>query len=291
MTIKLRIISLGAGVQSSAMALMAAHGEITPMPDCAIFADTQWEPKAVYEHLNWLTSGNVLPFPVYRVTAGNLREAILSRSNTTGGRFAAVPWFIKTVKPAQSRIPIYGDEGEVEGWRLLEKDEIEEGMGRRQCTKEYKIRPVQKKVVDLLNGRPKGGAEVWVGISTDEAVRMKPSKVRYIINRWPLIERRFSRNDCLRWLERRGYPEPPKSSCVGCPFHNDGQWRQLRDSSPDEWQDAIKIDKAIRLQTGFKGEQYMHRSLKPLGEVDLSTPEDHGQLNFFNNECEGMCGV
>ena len=39
---KLRVISLGAGVQSSVMALMAAKGEIGPMPDCAIFADTQW---------------------------------------------------------------------------------------------------------------------------------------------------------------------------------------------------------------------------------------------------------
>ncbi len=36
-------ISLGAGVQSSTMALMAAAGEITPMPAAAIFADTQAE--------------------------------------------------------------------------------------------------------------------------------------------------------------------------------------------------------------------------------------------------------
>ncbi len=33
----IHIISLGAGVQSSTMALMAAHGKITPMPKCAIF--------------------------------------------------------------------------------------------------------------------------------------------------------------------------------------------------------------------------------------------------------------
>lgn len=43
--IRLRALSLGAGVQSTTMALMAAHGEIGPMPDCAIFADTGWEPK------------------------------------------------------------------------------------------------------------------------------------------------------------------------------------------------------------------------------------------------------
>ena len=52
--IRLRVLSLGAGVQSTTLALMAAHGEIGPMPDCAIFADTGWEPNAVYEHLAWL---------------------------------------------------------------------------------------------------------------------------------------------------------------------------------------------------------------------------------------------
>ena len=67
----MNIISLGAGVQSSTMALMAAHGEL-PRPDCAIFADTQWEPKQVYEHLDWLEKQ--LPFPVYRVSSGNIRE-------------------------------------------------------------------------------------------------------------------------------------------------------------------------------------------------------------------------
>ena len=54
--IKLRTISLGAGVQSTTMALMAARGEIGPMPDCAIFADTGWEPKQVYEHLDLISA-------------------------------------------------------------------------------------------------------------------------------------------------------------------------------------------------------------------------------------------
>lgn len=57
---KLRILSLGAGVQSTTLALMAAHGEIGPMPDAAIFADTGNEPDAVYDHLQWLMSPNVL---------------------------------------------------------------------------------------------------------------------------------------------------------------------------------------------------------------------------------------
>src|SRR5215469_6449617 len=48
-----------------------SSNKIDPAPDCAIFADTQWEPRAVYQHFAWLRSPGVLPFPVYIVTAGN----------------------------------------------------------------------------------------------------------------------------------------------------------------------------------------------------------------------------
>jgi hypothetical protein len=69
MSIHLRVISLGAGVQSTTMALMAAHGELTPTPDFAVFADTGNEPAAVYEHLKWLRGGNVIMCP-YRSDEG-----------------------------------------------------------------------------------------------------------------------------------------------------------------------------------------------------------------------------
>ena len=239
---------------------MAAHGALGEMPDCAIFADTGWEPKAVYEHLAKLK--DALPFPIHIVSAGNLRNDIISRTNTTGQRFAAVPWFMKMPNG-------------------------KEAMGRRQCTAEYKLRPIQRKIVELIGGRPKGGAEVWVGISTDEIMRMKPSRVKYIINRWPLIEKRMNRNDCIKWLESIGWTAP-KSSCIGCPFHSNDQWRAL---TKEEMQDAIEVDRTIRFQSGAKGQQYMHRSLVPLDQVDLRTPTEMGQIDMFLNECEGMCGV
>lgn len=262
------IISLGAGVQSSTMALMAAHGKITPMPDCAIFADTQWEPKAVYKWLDWLEKQ--LPFPVYRVTAGSIRENLLK--NSTGQQFAAVPWHM--LMPDGSP-----------------------AMGRRQCTKEYKIEPITRKIRELIGlskGQrgPRSVAVVqWIGISTDEIQRMKMSRHAYIENRWPLIDARMSRWDCLKWMERNGYPKPAKSSCIGCPYHSDEQWRELRDKTPDEWADAILVDELIRTGPKMRGQQFMHRSLVPLAKADLSTAEDRGQLNMFNNDCEGMCGV
>ena len=88
--IRLRVLSLGAGVQSTTLALMAAHGEIGPMPDCAIFADTGWEPKAVYEHLAWLGSLNVLPFPIHIVSAG-VSAPICSPAHAASGGARSPP--------------------------------------------------------------------------------------------------------------------------------------------------------------------------------------------------------
>ena len=49
----IRVISLGAGVQSSTMMFLAYDGVIKNV-DAAIFADTGNEPKAVYEYLELL---------------------------------------------------------------------------------------------------------------------------------------------------------------------------------------------------------------------------------------------
>ena len=269
----MNIISLGAGVQSSTMGEMANQGEITPMPDAAIFADTQWEPKAVYEWLEFLEKR--WKFPIYRVTAGNLRKETLEgmqRGNLSlktaaeSRRFSVIPWHMKMPN---------GDGA----------------MGRRQCTRDFKVSPIRKQIRKLLNNKLRCGAcSMWIGISRDEAYRMKPSNVRYIENRWPLIDLLMTRNDCLRWWQKRGLPIPPKSSCIGCPYHNDKQWRDIK-ADPVAWADAVEIDRSIRNQAKMKSEQFMHRSLMPLDKVDFSTDEDRGQLNMFNNECEGMCGV
>ena len=111
--LRLRALSLGAGVQSTTLALMAAHGEIGPMPDCAIFADTGWEPQAVYDHLAWLMSPNVLPFPVHIVSDGNIREQLIAAGQ--GNRWASIPAFARTVTPAGAVVPVFDedDEGEL----------------------------------------------------------------------------------------------------------------------------------------------------------------------------------
>lgn len=298
-SIRLRTISLGAGMQSTTLALMAAHGEIGPIPDCAIFADTGWEPKAVYEHLEWLMSPNVLPFPVHIVSAGNIRDDLLAAGE--GNRWASIPAFAKTATPAASVVPVFDEDDDGKlieiGRRSTSRETVSIGMIRRQCTSDYKITPIRRKIRELSGLTRKKSpdhavVETWIGISCDEIMRAKPSFEAWQAKRFPLIERRMSRQDCLAWLRRHDYPEPPKSACVGCPFHDNRRWRDLRDHDPDAWAEATEVDHALRTGLrGIRGEVYLHRSCVPLEEVDLSSAADCGQLDLWPNECEGMCGV
>lgn len=121
---------------------------------------------------------------------------------------------------------------------------------------------------------------------------MKPSREAWQVNRFPLIEKRMTRQDCLNWIRSHGYPDPPKSACIGCPFHSNAMWRNMRDRDLPAWNDAVEVDRAIR--TGLRGIRravFLHRSGVPLDEVDLSTATDHGLLDLWPNECEGMCGL
>ena len=256
-------LSLGAGVQSSALLLMACAGEL-PKPDHCIFADTQWEPAAVYRQLNYLREqAEKAGIAFHVVTAGDIREEFrlgsLGQSETG---FVSPPLFIR-------------ENGTV-------------SMLQRQCTKDYKITPVRHKLRELQSDK-KEPVELWIGISMDEIQRMKSANVKWITHRWPLIERRMRRSECLKWLKDNGHPEPPKSACIGCPFHSNAVWRDMKKNDPESWAQAVEADKAVR--NGWRkltGQAFIHSSGVPLDEVVL---EYKGQLDLWPNECEGMCGV
>lgn len=262
----MNILSLGAGVQSSTVLLMSCRG-VLPRLDGAIFADTQWEPAAVYR---WLydvlkPEAEKAGIPLYVVTAGNLRSDYINAMH--GDRVASMPLFFN------------GGEGRI----------------RRQCTQDYKISPINHQIGLLANGpTPKDCkiVQLWFGISADEMRRVRTSRKWNIQHYYPLIfgfDRPWHRHDCEKWLLKNGYGEAPRSACIGCPNHSDAEWRRIK-AVPDEWADAVSFDAAIRHQPHLREDAYLHRSCKPLPLVDLESLEDKGQQNWLN-ECEGMCGV
>lgn len=271
----LRIISHGGGTQTIALCLMAARGDIGPMPDAAIFADTGWEPREVYEWLDRIRG--MLPFPVYvaRRSGPNLGDYQLENVNLPPEKRPAVPFY--------TRNP--------------------DGMLPKQCNSDWKKRVVRREAKRLLRDRlgldererfpADAVVEQWIGISTDEKERTRISDDRVIQNRYPLIELNMDRGACIEWGRVRQYPRLPRSSCIFCPFRRNDEWRHLRDHEADSFERACKFDDAIRVpHIGFEGTAYVHRSRVPLREADLSTAEDEGQgLLGFIEECSGSCGT
>jgi hypothetical protein len=248
---------------------MSLEGELPPL-DFVIFADTGWEPKAVYEHLEYLKTLTT----IHVVSQGNIKQdALVSQvrgTNLEGQRCVSMPYFTKS------------DESN--------------GMIRRQCTGEYKIRPIERFIRGTILGLAKGqrGPTVptirqWYGISLDEHQRMAKNPNKFTVNYYPLVEKRMTRRHCVDWLEARGI-NAPRSACISCPFKHNQEWRKLRDGSPDEWQEAIEFDRAIRKCGGMRGDMYLHADRVPLDEavIDRDSP---GQLLLWQDECTGMCGV
>ena len=272
----LTVISLGGGVQSSVMALMATEGSFGRMPDCAIFADTRWELPSVYEHIEWLRSR--LSSPLYVVDNGrSLRQDVKTLTNHSGfRRYIDIPVFLK------------GRDGEGDG------------IGRRQCTTNYKVRPIRRKIRELLGLRPRQRVpagttvELWLGISTDESIRMKTSRDRWITNRYPLIEAGMSRTDCSDWWAAR-YDRPlERSACVACPFQSRQRWIETRRRWPKLFAEAVEIDPRMRDGLAFAKEPYLHPRRMPLAQAVTLDERDlgsGGQRDGFGNECEGHCGV
>jgi len=249
-----KVISLGWGVQSYTLAAMVALGELEPV-DAAVHADTHHEAWFTYvfarQNTGWLDECGV---KVVTVQSDHQKGS----SDKWGGVF--IPAFTHNGKTA--------------------------GMLRRQCTYVWKVAPIRRWMQENRNGEP---VELWLGISTDEALRQKESDVQYITNRWPLIEKDMSRQDCIRWLEAHELPVPPKSSCTFCPYHGTAEWRRTREVWQD-WSEATAVDDAIRkMRPPF--ELYVHPSRKPLKDVDFGTPEEHGQMRLWDEECAGICGV
>jgi hypothetical protein len=266
----LRVLSLGAGVQSTTLLRMTIAGELEPA-DHAIFADTGWEPPAVYRHLEQLKKEcENAGLPLHIVSKGNIRNDALDPDQ----RFASMPLHL---------LKANGDNA----------------ISRRQCTSEYKIAPLLAKQRELAFLKPRQRCNehritTIIGISFDELQRMKPPAFPWIVNEYPLVDRRITRHDCLTWNDQHGYERPPRSSCIGCPFHSNAEWRAIRDD-PEAWADAVDFDHKLR--TGrlahllAPSKAYLHPERRPLDEVDIRSEEERGQLNMFDMECEGMCGI
>jgi len=243
---KIRALSWGCGVQSTTLAVMSALADLDPL-DVVITADTGWERAATYEarefYTAWLQERGV---HVEVVSAGNIKQL-------GAVEHIHMPFFTSNGGPLQ-----------------------------RQCTKEFKIIPIKRRLREIAGydatkppHPPAGAIELWLGISWDEWERMNQSRVRFMVHRHPLIENKTTRNACIDYLEAHDLPVPVKSACIGCPYRQASEWLNMRATAPDEWDDAVEFDESNRhnpLATRGKptaDELYVYKHAVPLATADL----------------------
>ena len=243
----MRVLSLGAGLDSTTLLLMSEHGEVTKL-DYAIFADTQAEPQYVYETLEWLTQATRIP--IIRTSAGNLGQAVLSALNMQNvGHVGQPPFWVKN---DPNKTYATADSG---------------GSLWRKCTSDYKIRPIRQVIRQLVGAKPRGRlpkevhVEQWIGFTLDDLGRTFCSDVQWITNVFPLIlPKRMRRRDCEAWLTKHGYPVPEKSSCTFCPYHDNAYWLRMQTERPDEFAGAVAFERQLHTGKlpGVRGKVYLH---------------------------------
>ena len=264
---ELEIISLGMGVQSTAMYFMSCMG-VLPRADYAIFADTGSEHNYTYDYLKFLKKyqkeNDGIPIIVTKKNP-SLYEKIISDD-----------------KNGYITIPAY-----------LTDDVGSNAILNRSCTKNYKIEPVYKQIRKLLGlkkfERTNKKVNLWIGITTDEIQRASISKSPITINKFPLLSKVISRKDCIDFYKKNNIPTPKKSACVFCPYNSDKGFIEMKYNNKDEWEKALKVDRFIRnkIKKG-SAKAYLHKSKKPLQDVEF---KNERQQDLFLNNCEGHCGL
>ncbi len=265
-----RVLSFGAGTQSSAVLGLIEEGKLPPV-DFAVFADTQCEPDEVYVWLERIKGWAKTKIIV--ATIGNLYEDTLKKAAGGSTRFASIPFYTSDQREG-------GDD--------------DAGILRRQCTMEYKISVVQQAVRRELGYQPrqrmKHHIEMLIAMSLEEVGRMRDSREKWIKNVYPLIfDVPMHRQQSIEYVKSFGLGTPPRSSCMMCPFHSNEEWRHLRENEPHNWEKAVAFDKACRKLPRMESETFLHPDRIPLDQVDLD--KEDSQLDLFQNDCSGMCGA
>lgn len=244
-------LSFGGGPPSVALLILNALGRISQKAELVVFADPGAEDPRTYDVLPAYEDFAVshgIPFVRVSSNAGPLATWIAERS---------VP------------IPVF----------------TPRGMGRRQCTERWKIRPIHKLLRQDL-GYTKVVAQL--AMTWEEVWRMRNSPAKYVTNTYPLIDHRFRRDACIELIQAVGLPVPPRSACVFCPLKGSERWRETLVETPEAFDSAARLENAVnsRLAAASKGPVYFTRERMPLdilgprwlGDADLTPPEaDDGQ--------------
>lgn len=241
----LRTISYGGGVQSTALVVLAALGEIDYR--IALFSnvgdDSEHPATVTYVRdvaTPWAAAHGVEIHELHRTRRDGTTETLYGRLTREGSRSLPIPVRMSNGAP-----------------------------GRRSCTAEFKIRVIAK-WLKAHGATADDPATVAVGISTDEIHRLNNRRAEpHEIPSYPLIDLGLSRGDCAQIIRDAGLPVPPKSACYFCPFHRPAMWAEMRRDEPDLFWRSVELERSLNRRRDVLGKDHVYftRYAKPLDEA------------------------
>ncbi|MGF7011958.1 hypothetical protein M2146_002512 [Lachnospiraceae bacterium PF1-22] len=273
----MKILSCGAGQQSTALALMSCENKITglnkyplvPVYDAILFCDLGGERKWVYEQVDFIKSiCEKAGIPFYILKAKNLLDDYMK--NFGEKRVVTVPF-----------------------WSIDENGK--KGKMTRHCTIDYKIIQMQNFVRWHLLGYRKGqrtkpedvqAHEMHIGFTVEEQQRIFDSKHKLFVNKFPMVDMGLTRADNYAYVRERWGLKTRGSACLFCPFHTNYFFAECKRSCQEDYKTIVSFDEMIgkgipNKKLGVPDSKiYVSRSRKRIRELKKSECQDSETFNY-----------
>ena len=262
----LRIVAYGGGVNTVALLVLAAQGEIDYQTFVFSNVGDDSESPGTLDYTRdiaapYAREHGLELIETWRVTRDGTRETIYERINRADTKSIVIPFRGSNGAPLA-----------------------------RDCTADFKVAVVGKWLKNH-GASPRNKATVAMGIATEEVHRANPDKAApYEILTYPLLERRMRRDDCMQVIREAGLPVPPKSACWFCPFTKPRQWADMQRRNPRQFHRAAELEQMIneRQSAMDRDPVYLTRFGRPLPLAPIGA--DQGSLFDDNGDCDnGWC--
>lgn len=255
----MKILSCGAGMQSTALALMACENAkepgkypLVPIYDLVVFCDLGKEPSWVMDQVEFIRCACEDAEIRFEILKSPLYEDYLRDFGKR--RVVSIPfWTVGT-------------------------DE-KKGKMMRNCTMDYKIGLIQKFVRWEILGYRKGqrvkpedikAHEMHIGFSWEEKQRCKENPHKMFVNKFPLVEMGLERKDNYSYIRDVWGLITRASACTFCPFHRNYFFQHLKENEPGEYSDLVEFDEMLEREqpnTKITSKLYISRSRKRIAAL------------------------
>jgi 3'-phosphoadenosine 5'-phosphosulfate sulfotransferase (PAPS reductase)/FAD synthetase len=240
-----KVVSYGGGVQSTALLVLAARGEIDYRTFLFANVGDDSEHPATLSYVReiavpYAAGAGIEIQELTRHRRDGSTETLMQRLNQPNTRSIPIPVRMANGAP-----------------------------GRRNCTADFKIKVIGRWLREH-GATAETPATVGIGISLDEIHRAnRRHKEPYEEIEYPLLDLKLRRDDCKKIIAEAGLPVPPKSSCFFCPFKTVGSWRQQRLEEPELFAKSVRLERVINERRRWLGrdEVFLSRYGRPLDEA------------------------